>query len=140
MTDVTQPEPDGPTATDAKAADTKDDTAPAPTRVSGWRALNRTNRIAALILGGVAAVILAALIFGAGLMVGTEFGDSEDHHGRSDTSDYRDGGDDAPGEHEGDAGDDADRESQHDGEHGDQGDSDQQSQSERPPVPATPKP
>jgi len=63
--------------------------------------LNRTNRIAALVLGGVASVFVAALIFGAGVLAGAEFGDSEGHHRGSETADYGAGGGDGSGEHEG---------------------------------------
>ena len=122
-------------STSANAHDTVDDRANAPIRRSRWAALNRTNRIAAIILGGVAAVFLAALIFGAGLMVGTEFGDSDRHHHDSETSDYRDGGDEhASDEHHGDGGNDAnsDESEGYSRDDGDQSDSGQQTPPEQP--------
>ena len=33
-----------------------------------------------MVLGGVAAILIAALIFGAGVLVGTEFGGQDGHH------------------------------------------------------------
>jgi hypothetical protein len=51
-------------------------------RPSLFTTLNRSNRIAALVLRGIAAVFVAALIFGTGVLVGSEFGESEgDRHG-----------------------------------------------------------
>jgi hypothetical protein len=60
-------------------------------RQSRWSQLDRTNRVAALVLGGVAAVLVAALIFGAGVLIGAEFGGAEEHHHWSEMSE--DGGD-----------------------------------------------
>ena len=77
------------------------DSTPPSRRQSRWSKLNRTNRIAAFVLGGVASVFVAALIFGAGVLVGAEFGDSEGHHRGSETADYGTGGGDGSGEHEG---------------------------------------
>ena len=81
--------------------DTAVDSTPPSRRQSRWSKLNRTNRIAAFVLGGVASVFVAALIFGAGVLVGAEFGDSEGHHRGSETADYGAGGGDGSGEHEG---------------------------------------
>ena len=80
MTDTPGPGPEAdatPVATDAAAEPAT------PRRQPGWRRLNRNKRIAALVLGGVGAVFVAALIFGAGVMVGAEFGGSEGHHHES---------------------------------------------------------
>jgi hypothetical protein len=76
-----------------------------------WSRLNRTNRIAALVLGGVGAVVVAALIFGAGLLVGAEYGNSEGHHDRDGTSDYESGERTSGehGSHDGESADDGDR-------------------------------
>jgi len=106
--------------------------------------LNRTNRIAAFVLGGVASVFVAALIFGAGVLVGAEFGDSEGHHRGSETADYGAGDGDGSGEHEGsgsegngDRGGDSGAEG-----NSDRGESDQQPPPEAPAssAPATPRP
>jgi hypothetical protein len=48
-------------------------------------------------------VFVAVLIFGAGLLVGAEYGDSEGHHDGAGSSEYGDG-DRASGEHDGDEG------------------------------------
>jgi hypothetical protein len=145
MTDTTEPDPKEEPTPAAEARDTADDAGSAPERKSGWSALNRTNRIAAIVLGGVAAVFVAAAIFGAGVIVGAEFSTSEGHHHGEEKSDYRDGGDEASGEHGWDGGYDTHRDGGYDGESGGQGDqtdSDQHLQPERPqsPLPATPKP
>jgi hypothetical protein len=89
MTDTTEPARE-----DQSTAATPTDQAsslPVDRRRSAWSRLNRTNRIAALVLGGVAAVFVAALIFGAGLLVGAEYGDSEGHHDGAGSSEYADG-------------------------------------------------
>jgi hypothetical protein len=142
MADANEPDSEQ-TSTTAKPQGAEDETVSAPIRKSRWAALNRTNRIAAVILGGVTAVFLAALTFGAGVIVGTEFSDSEGHHHDSETSDYRDGGDDASG-CRGDGGVGANRD-ENEGDSrgdGDQSDSDQQPASEepKPSAPTTPKP
>ena len=124
--------------------DTAVDSTPPSRRQSWWSKLNRTNRIAAFVLGGVASVFVAALIFGAGVLVGAEFGDSEGHHRGSETADYGAGGGDGSGEHEGsgsegngDRGGDSGSEG-----NGDRGESDQQPRPEAPAssAPATPRP
>ncbi|WP_157681424.1 hypothetical protein [Mycobacterium sp. JS623] len=100
---MTTQEPDAaaePTTT-ARDHDTAIDSTPPSGRQSRWSKLNRTNRIAAFVLGGVASVFVAALIFGAGVLVGAEFGDSEGHHRGSESADYGAGGADGSGEHEG---------------------------------------
>jgi hypothetical protein len=104
MTDTPEPaaEGDAPPAAPSAQADAVSDRR----RRSVWGSLNRTNRIAALVLGGVAAVVAAVLIFGAGLLVGAEFGDSEGHHDGVGTSEYGDGG--RAGEHDGNDGQSAD--------------------------------
>jgi hypothetical protein len=71
-------------------------------RRSVWRRLNRTNRIAALILGGIGAVLVAALLFGAGVLVGSESGDSEGHHHESRTFHDDGGGSESEGDDQGD--------------------------------------
>lgn len=132
---MTTPEPDAPAEPTIAAGgnDTADDSRPTARRESRWSKLNRTNRIAALVLGGVASVFVAALIFGAGVLVGAEFGDSEGHHHGSETSGYDAGGHDGSGEHEGDGSDD-------DRDRG--GDSGSEGNDEAPgsPAPATPRP
>ena len=124
--------------------DTAVDSTPPSRRQSWWSKLNRTNRIAAFVLGGVASVFVAALIFGAGVLVGAEFGDSEGHHRGSETADYGAGGGDGSGEHEGsgsegngDRGGDSGSEGNRD-----RGESDQQPRPEAPAssAPATPRP
>ena len=124
--------------------DTAVDSTPPSRRQSRWSKLNRTNRIAAFVLGGVASVFVAALIFGAGVLVGAEFGDSEGHHRGSETADYGAGGGDGSGEHEGsgsegngDRGGDSGSEGNRD-----RGESDQQPRPEAPAssAPATPRP
>ncbi len=124
--------------------DTAVDSTPPSRRQSRWSKLNRTNRIAALVLGGVASVFVAALIFGAGVLAGAEFGDSEGHHRGSETADYGAGGGDGSGEHEGsrsegngDRGGDSGSEGNRD-----RGESDQQPRPEAPAssAPATPRP
>ena len=73
---------------------------------SRWSRLNRTNRIAALVLGGIAAVFVAALIFGAGVLVGAEGSEGEHHHhGGDGSSEYRDGNRDQSDENDGGNGD-----------------------------------
>jgi hypothetical protein len=79
---------------------TVDDAATSTKRRSRWSQLTRTNRVAALVLGGVAAVFVAGLIFGAGVLVGAEFGGAEGHHHGWETSDYGADGR-GSGEHEG---------------------------------------
>lgn len=100
MTDTPQPAADGDSATTPPSAQADPETG--PQRRSLWTRLNRTNRIAAVVLGAVAAVFVAALIFGAGLLVGAEYGDSEGHHDGAGTSEYGDGD-----QHEGDDGESA---------------------------------
>jgi hypothetical protein len=135
-----------PTTTAGDHHDTAVDSTPPSRRQSRWSKLNRTNRIAALVLGGVASVFVAALIFGAGVLVGAEFGDSEGHHRGSETADYGAGGGDGDGsgEHEGsgsegngDRGGDSGSEGNRD-----RGESDQQPRPEAPAssAPATPRP
>jgi hypothetical protein len=52
-----------------------------PQRRSLFGSLNRINRIAALVLGGVATVFAAVLLFCAGVLVGAEHGESRgDRH------------------------------------------------------------
>ena len=103
--------------------DTAVDSTPPSRRQSRWSKLNRTNRIAAFVLGGVASVFVAALIFGAGVLVGAEFGDSEGHHRGSEGN----------GDRGGDSGSEG---------HRDRGESDQQPRPEAPAssAPATPRP
>jgi hypothetical protein len=135
--------------------ETAADSTPPSRRQSRWSKLNRTNRIAALVLGGVASVFVAALIFGTGVLVGAEFGDSEGHHHGSETADYGASGGDGSGEHEGngsegngDRGGDSGSEGNGDrgGDSGsegnrDRGESDQQPRPEAPSsAPATPRP
>jgi hypothetical protein len=105
MTDTPEPAVEGDSATAAPSISA--DPASDHQRRSLWGRLNRTNRIAALILGAVAAVIAAVLIFGAGLLLGAEFNDSEGHHDGAGTSEYSDS-DRASGEHEGNDGESAD--------------------------------
>jgi len=144
---MTTPEPDTaaePTIT-AGDHDTADDSTPTPRRQSRWSKLNRTNRIAALVLGAVASVFVAALIFGAGVLVGAEFGDSEGHHRGSEMSEYGAGGHDGSGEHGGDSGSEGNGDRGGDsGSEGnrDRGASDQEPQPEAPEssAPATPRP
>jgi hypothetical protein len=132
---MTTPEPDAPAEPAIGAGEnvTADDSTPTPRRQSRWSKLNRTNRIAALVLGGVASVFVAAIIFGAGVLVGAEFGGSEGHHRGSETSGYEGGGDDGSGEHEGD-GSDGDRDGG--GDSGSAGDEEAPGSS----APATPRP
>ena len=137
MTDTPEPAAEGDSATAAPIAQADPPTD--PQRRSLWNRLNRTNRIAALVLGGVAAAVVAALIFGAGLLVGAEYGDSEGHHDGAGTSEYGDG-DRASGEHEGD-GEESASDGGREGSGGadsesDQGQRDQQGQSDAPEVQA----
>jgi hypothetical protein len=129
------------TAGDHGAAD---DSTPTPRRQSRWSKLNRTNRIAALVLAGIASVFIATLIFGAGVLVGAEFGDSEGHHRGSDSSEYGADDRDGSGEHEGSGPEDNGDRGGDSGSEGnrDQGDSDQQPRPEapEPSAPATPRP
>jgi hypothetical protein len=125
--------------------DTAVDSTPPSRRQSRWSKLNRTNRIAAFVLGGVASVFVAALIFGAGVLVGAEFGHSEGHHRGSETADYGAGGGDGSGEHEGSGGSEGNADRGGDsGSEGnrDRGESDQQPRPEAPAssAPATPRP
>lgn len=99
MTDTAEPSAEGDSGTPAPSAQAVPETA--AQRRSLWSRLDRTNRIAALVLGAVSAVFVAALIFGAGVLVGSEYGDSEGHHDGVGTSEYGDG-DRASGHHEGD--------------------------------------
>jgi hypothetical protein len=71
-------------------------------RQSRWSKLDRTNRITALVLGGLVSVLVAGLIFGAGVLVGAEFGGGEGHghHHERETSGYGPDGRDS-GEYEG---------------------------------------
>jgi hypothetical protein len=101
MTDTPEPAAEGDSLIAAPSAQA--DPAATRQRRSPWTRLNRTNRIAAVVLGVVAAVFVAVLIFGAGLLVGAEYGDSEGHHDGAGSSEYGDG-DRASGEHEGDEG------------------------------------
>ena len=82
--------------------DASADSTPSGKRRALFSRLNRTNRIAALVLGSIGAVLVVVLIFGAGVLVGSEFGDSEGDHYVSDDFDRGDG----------------DRESRHDGDRG----------------------
>jgi hypothetical protein len=121
---------------------TATDDATSTKRQSRWSQLNRTNRVAALVLGGVATVFVAGLIFCAGVLVGAEFGGAEGHHHGSETSDYGADGHDS-GEHEGGG-------SEGNGERGDggtegnrdQGETDQQPgpNAPQPATSATPRP
>jgi hypothetical protein len=134
---MTTPEPDPAAEPSITAGDhgTAHDAATTTKRQSRWSKLNRTNRVAALVLGGVAAMFVAGLIFGAGVLVGAEFGGGEGHHHGSETSDYGADGQDRAGEHEGGG-------SESNGDRGDggtegnrdQGEADQQ------PSPAAPQP
>jgi hypothetical protein len=94
MTEMTEPpaeEGSGSAAAPSREADAATGADARPL----WGRLNRTNRIAALVLGGVAAALVAALIFGAGLVVGVEFGAPEgDHHGRGDSAEFGEGASD----------------------------------------------
>jgi hypothetical protein len=123
---------------------TADDAATTNRRQSRWSKLDRTNRVAALVLGAAASVFVAGLIFGAGVLVGAEFGGAEGHghHLGSETSDY--GADDQDsGEREGGG-------SEGNGDRGDGGTEGNRNQGETgqqpspktpPPVPtATPRP
>jgi hypothetical protein len=145
MTDATEPDPAEKETITAKANSTAEDGDSATERKSLWSALNRTNRIAAFVLGGLVTVLLAVAIFGAGVIVGVEFGDAEGQHHGSETSDYRDRGDAASGDREGDGVFGTYREGQRDGDSrgdGDQANSDEQPQPEGPQssAPATPRP
>jgi hypothetical protein len=100
MTDTPEPAAEGDSTIAAPSAQA--DPEATRQRRSPWTRLNRTNRIAAVVLGVIAAVFVAVLIFGAGLLVGAEYGDSEGHHGAG-SSEYGDG-DRVSGEHEGDEG------------------------------------
>ncbi|MDT5212228.1 MAG: hypothetical protein QOK18_467 [Mycobacterium sp.] len=97
---TSEPEPAAEPSITAGNHSTADDAATTTNRQSRWSKLNRTNRVAALVLGGVATVFVAVLIFGAGVLVGAEFGGAEGHHHGSETSDYGTDGQDS-GEHEG---------------------------------------
>ena len=100
MTDTPEPAAEGDSTIAAPSAQA--DPEATRQRRSPWTRLNRTNRIAAVVLGVIAAVFVAVLIFGAGLLVGAEYGDSEGHHGAG-SSEYGDG-DRVSGEHKGDEG------------------------------------
>jgi len=94
------PEP-APTATDL---DKSVDLATTEKRRSLFGRLNRTNRMAALVLSGIAAAFVAALIFGTGVLVGSEFGDSEGDRYVSDATDHGGGEQGGSDESEGDGG------------------------------------
>jgi hypothetical protein len=86
-------------------------------------------------------VFIAALIFGAGVLVGAEFGDSEGHHRGSETSGYERGGDDGSGEHEGDGSDgDRDRGGDSGSEGNDRGGDSGSDEAPGSSAPATPRP
>jgi hypothetical protein len=139
---TSEPEPAAEPSITAGNHGTADDAATTTNRQSRWSKLNRTNRVAALVLGGVATVFVAVLIFGAGVLVGAEFGGTEGHHHGSETSDYGADGQDS-GEHEG-GGSEGNGDRGGDGTEGnrDQGETDQQpSPKTPPPAPtATPRP
>jgi hypothetical protein len=151
MTDTAEPDP----AADATTSPASETAAESTTtkRPSLWHRSNRTNRIAALVFGAVGGVLAVALIFVGGVLIGAEFGDSEDHH-RSGTS-HEEGG----GHHEGDgSGSEAEHHHEGDGggsesavdrdgggateQNGDRGEPGQQQPSEAPdsPAPGKPKP
>lgn len=105
-------------------------------RKSLWGRLNRTNRIATVILGAVTAAFVAALIFGAGVLVGFNCNDHEGHHhDAGETSEHGD----REGSNQDDRGPGNDGEGHRDreGDGGDRGGQDQQEQSEIPTGPAT---
>jgi hypothetical protein len=78
-------------------SETSEPSEPAEERPSRWRAL-RPNRITAAVLTVIGAVFVGALVFGGGVLVGAELGDSEgDHHDSSEVSHHGDDG----GEHHG---------------------------------------
>jgi hypothetical protein len=140
---TSEPEPAAEPSITAGNHGTADDAATTTNRQSRWSKLNRTNRVAALVLGGVATVFVAVLIFGAGVLVGAEFGGAEGHHHGSETSDYGADGQDS-GEHEG-GGSEGNGDRGGDGQsegNRDQGETDQQpSPKTPPPAPtATPRP
>ena len=99
---------------------------------SWWNRLNRTNRTATIVLGTIGAGTCAVLLFGGGVLVGAEYGDSEGHHDRSGGSgEYRDSANDGEhqddGQHQDDEGDSGERENDHgDGENRGDGRPDEQ--------------
>jgi hypothetical protein len=97
---TSEPDPAADPSITAGDRGTAADAATSTKRQSRWSKLDRTNQVAALVLGGVAAVFVAGLIFGAGVLVGAEFGGEEGHHHGWETSDYGADGQDS-GEHDG---------------------------------------
>jgi hypothetical protein len=85
------PEPARADDTAAAEPDRQADPA-APQRRPLFGNSNRTNRIAAIALGGVAAVFAAVLLFGAGVLVGAEHGESRGDRHMSEEYDQQDGG------------------------------------------------
>jgi hypothetical protein len=70
--------------------DVSADPTPRPPRTSVWSRLNRTNRIAAVIVGGIVSVLAAILLFGAGWLVGAYGDGHEGHHDGEESSQYSD--------------------------------------------------
>jgi len=107
--------------------------------------LNRTNRIAALIIGSVAAAIVAVLLFGAGMFVGAEDSGGAGRHG-SGSSEYDGGGhdEDHGDDHQSDDQDHAEGDDDNVSDHNDdsRGCPDEQRRSEAPEssMPATTRP
>jgi hypothetical protein len=88
MMETPEPAP----ADETPAADPDRQAAPTvPQRRSLFGSLNRINRIAALVLGGVAAVFAAVLLFCAGVLVGAEHGESRGDRHVSGESGQQDG-------------------------------------------------
>ncbi|RDH78371.1 hypothetical protein DVS77_10785 [Mycolicibacterium moriokaense] len=116
MTETTEPNADG-------------GPQPADEKRSVWGRLNRVNRIAAVVLGGLIAVVVAVLTFGAGLFIGAEYGDSEGHREGAGASEYADTEADSGVDNEADNG-------------GDQAQSGDHGRSEAPegPAPGEPRP
>lgn len=80
---------------------------PTTTAAPAWRNLNRTNRILTIVLGSGLGVLIAAVVFGIGVVVGMKHGDFEERGDDHGYSEYRGDPENGPREHGGQEQDDA---------------------------------
>lgn len=66
-----------------------------------WSKLNRTNRILTIVLGSIVAVLIAAVAFGLGVVVGAENGGYDEHGGDRGSSEDHNEHSDGPYEQDG---------------------------------------
>jgi hypothetical protein len=132
MTETPEPASAG-DPNDAEPNDSTDPKTPSQ-RQSLFGRLNRTNRIAAVVLSGVAAVFAAAGIFGAGVLVGSELGSESDHHVADS---FDDGSAEQSGSHQSEGDEDFNGHGERDfgAESGGQGDPGEEGVTEGPPRP-----